>query len=90
MLQPGLFATARIELPAARRTLVVPAAAVWTDAGVPKLYVTRNDRAELRIVQLGRELGEFVEVVRGLSAGERVVAKATPELADGALITETR
>ena len=90
MLQPGLFATARIELPAARRTLVVPAAAVWTDAGVPKLYVTRNDRAELRIVQLGRELGEFVEVVRGLAAGERVVAKATPELADGALITETR
>ena len=90
MLQPGLFATARIELPAARRTLVVPAAAVWTDAGVPKLYVTKNDRAELRIVQLGRELGEFVEVVRGLAAGERVVAKARPELADGALITEIR
>jgi RND family efflux transporter MFP subunit len=90
MLQPGLFATARIELPAAHRALVVPAAAVWTDAGVPKLYVTKNDRAELRIVQLGRELGEFVEVVRGLSAGERVVAKATTELADGALITEVR
>jgi RND family efflux transporter MFP subunit len=90
MLQPGLFATARIELPASRRTLVVPSAAVWTDAGVPKLYVTKNDRAELRIVQLGRELGEFVEVVRGLSAGERVVAKAVPELADGALISEAR
>jgi len=41
-------------------------------------------------VQLGRELGEFVEVVRGLSAGERVVAEGAPELADGALISESR
>jgi len=90
MLQPGLFATARIELPASRRALVVPSAAVWTDAGVSKLYVTKTDRAELRIVQLGRELGEFVEVVRGLSAGERVVAEGAPELADGALISESR
>jgi multidrug efflux pump subunit AcrA (membrane-fusion protein) len=57
---------------------------------VSKLYVTKNDRAELRIVQLGRELGEFVEVVRGLSAGERVVAKGALELADGALISESR
>jgi len=89
-LQPGLFATARIELPASRRTLVVPSASVWTDAGVPKLYVAKGDRAELRIVQLGRELGDVVEVARGLSVGERVVAKATPGLADGAAIAESR
>ncbi len=90
ILQPGLFATARIELPASRRTLVVPSAAVWSDAGVPKLYVAKGDRAELRIVQLGRELGDAVEVARGLSAGERVVAKATPGLADGTPILEAR
>jgi multidrug efflux pump subunit AcrA (membrane-fusion protein) len=90
MLQPGLFATARIELPGNRRTLVVPSAAVWADAGVSKLYVAKGDRTELRIVQLGRELGDVVEVVRGLSTGERVVAKATPGLADGAAIAETR
>jgi len=90
MLQPGLFATARIELPASRRTLVVPSAAVWNDAGVPKLYVAKGDRAELRIVQLGRELGDVVEVVRGLSTGERVVAKTTPGLNDGTAIAEAR
>jgi len=90
LLQPGLFATARIELPASRRALVVPSTAVWTDAGVPKLYVARGDRAELRIVQLGRELGDVLEVARGLSAGERVVTKPTLGLTDGAAIAETR
>ena len=89
MLQPGLFATARIELPGNQRALVVPSAAVWTDAGVQKLYVAKGDRAELRIVQMGRELGAVVEVARGLSVGERVVAKATAGLADGAAIVET-
>jgi RND family efflux transporter MFP subunit len=88
MLQPGLFATARIELPAKRPSLFVPASAVWTDAGVPKLYVAKGDRAELRFVQLGREAGDSIEVVRGVSAGERVVSKVTPDLSDGAPITE--
>jgi RND family efflux transporter MFP subunit len=88
LLQPGLFATARIELPASRRALVVPSTAVWTDAGVPKLYVARGDRAEIRIVQLGRELGDAVEVVRGLSAGERVVTRPTTGLGDGMPIAE--
>ncbi len=90
ILQPGLFATARIELPASRRALVVPSTAVWTDAGVSKLYVAKGDRAELRIVQLGRELGDVLEVARGLSAGERVVAKPTPGLSDGTPIIEAR
>jgi membrane fusion protein, multidrug efflux system len=90
LLQPGLFATARIELPASRRSLVIPSTAVWTDASVPKLYVARGDRAELRIVQLGRELGDVVEVARGLSVGERVVARPTPGLTDGTPILEAR
>jgi len=86
LLQPGLFATARIELPAKRPSVLVPTSAVWTDAGVGKLYVATGDRAELRIVQVGREMGHAIEVVRGVSAGERVVTAVTPDLTDGAPI----
>ncbi len=48
LLQPGLFATAGIELPAARPSVMVPAAAVKSDGGVFKLFVAKGDRAEAR------------------------------------------
>jgi RND family efflux transporter MFP subunit len=87
LLQPGLFATARIELPAARPSVVVPVAAVKNEGGVFKLFVAKNGRAEARIVQIGREAGGSVEILRGLAAGERVVSPQTIGLADGAPIT---
>jgi len=86
LLQPGLFATAHIELPAARPSMLVPTAAVRNDGGVFKLFVTKNDRAEARIVQVGREAGGSVEILRGLQTGERIVSPQVDGLADGALI----
>ena len=90
LLQPGLFATARIELPATRPSVLVPAAAVRTEAGVSRMYVAKGDRAELRFVQVGREADGRVEILRGLAAGERVVLQAAETLADGAAITAAK
>jgi membrane fusion protein (multidrug efflux system) len=89
LLQPGLFATARIELPAMRPSVLVPSAAVQIEAGVARVFVARGDRAELRFVQMGREAGGLVEILRGVTAGERVVVQAGQDLADGAAITVT-
>jgi membrane fusion protein, multidrug efflux system len=86
LLQPGLFATAHIELPAARPSVMIPAPAVKNEGGVFKLFVARNDRAEARIVQVGREAGGSIEILRGLSAGERVVSRQASGLTDGAAI----
>ncbi len=82
-LQPGLFATARIELPAGAPTPFVPASAVQTEAGVSRLFVLKGDRAEQRFVQLGRRVDAHVEILRGLQAGERVATAPPAELADG-------
>ena len=87
-LHPGFFATARIELPSADRALFVPAAAVLTDGTIPKLFVIKDDRAEQRFVQVGRRTGSHVEIVRGLSAGERVAVTGLDQLTDGAPVTE--
>ncbi len=86
LLQPGLFATAHIQLPAARPSVMVPAAAVKNEGGVFKLFVAKEDTAEVRIVQTGREAGGSVEILRGLSAGERVVSSQANGLTDGAAI----
>jgi membrane fusion protein (multidrug efflux system) len=86
LLQPGLFATARIELPSTRPRVMVPAAAVKGEGGVFKLFIAKGDRAEARLVQVGREADGRLEILRGLAAGERVVSPQVPSLADGALI----
>ncbi len=86
LLQPGLFATARIEVPGMRPSLMVPAPAVRNEGGIFTLFVAKNDRAEARIVQLGRDAGGSVEIVRGLVAGERVISSPAAGLADGAPI----
>jgi len=87
-LQPGLFATARIELPAGPPMPLAPASAVRTEAGVSRLFVVTNGRAELRFVQLGRAVDGQVEVLRGLKAGERVVTSAPTTLGDGAPVAD--
>jgi RND family efflux transporter MFP subunit len=87
LLQPGLFATARVELPAGPPTPFVPGAAVQTEAGISRLFVVRNGRAEQRFVQLGRQVDGQVEVLRGLAAGERVAAPVPATLVDGAPVS---
>lgn len=87
LLQPGLFATAHIQLPAVQPSVVVPAAAVRNEGGVFTLVVAKNDRAQVRIVQVGRETGGSVEILRGIQTGERVVVRPADGLADDAPLT---
>ncbi|HEX7615688.1 MAG TPA: efflux RND transporter periplasmic adaptor subunit [Thermoanaerobaculia bacterium] len=83
ILKPGLFVTARVELPKKDATLLVPAAAVVTDSGVSHSFVLGKDRVSERIVAVGDRYGDDVEVRTGLSAGERVVVNPDRQLADG-------
>ena len=87
LLQPGLFATARIELPAAAPAAFVSGAAVRTEAGVSRAFVLKEDRAELRFVQIGRAVDGLVEILRGLRPGERVATGGLEGLTDGAPVT---
>jgi membrane fusion protein, multidrug efflux system len=82
-LQPGFFASARIALPASRPSVVVPASAVRTEAGVSRVYVARNGRAEVRLVQIGTEDEGRSEILRGVAAGEQVITSPADHLADG-------
>jgi RND family efflux transporter MFP subunit len=71
---PGMFA--RVWLPAAQGAagrLVVPAAAIVRRAEMTGIYVVGAKGAPvLRQVRLGRLSGDTVEVLSGLSAGDRV------------------
>jgi membrane fusion protein (multidrug efflux system) len=83
LLKPGLFVTARVELPNTDATLLVPSAAVVTDSGVSHVYVLGKDRLSERIVALGDRHGDAVEIRSGVLAGERVVVNPDLRLTDG-------
>jgi len=83
ILKPGLFATARVELPKAEATLLVPAAALVTEAGVSHLFVLGESRVWERIVALGDRYGDSVEIRSGVKAGEKVVVSPDRRLLDG-------
>ena len=63
--------------------LWIPAAALRGDGGARVVFVARGGAVERRAVTTGVEDGGDVEVLAGLSAGERVVVEGPPELADG-------
>jgi len=73
-LVPGMFARAWIPSQGASDSRVyVPSKAIVRRAELTALYVINSEgRALLRQVRLGRAAGERVEVLSGLSAGERV------------------
>jgi HlyD family secretion protein len=61
--------------------------AIRTLDGKTVVFVLRDDRVERRAVRAGLEQGNEVEVLSGLSAGERVVIEGPPTLKDGDRVT---
>ena len=63
--------------------LLMPAAAARNQDGQDIVYVVRGDLVERRAVRLGSVVGDQVEVIAGLTAGERLIVDGPADLADG-------
>jgi RND family efflux transporter MFP subunit len=74
-LSPGAFAKAEVVVQEEERVVAVPAAAVVTFAGVEKVLTVKDGKSEERRVTTGRRIGDRVEIVSGLKAGEPVVVQ---------------
>jgi len=61
--------------------------AIRTVDGKTVVFVVRDDRVERRAVRAGRENGNDVDVLSGLTVGEKVVVEAPATLKDGDRIT---
>lgn len=87
-VRSGQFA--RVAWPAGQGTaLVAPATAVTNFGQMERAFVVAEGRATLRLVKTGARHGDQVEILSGLSAGERVVADGAATLRDGQLVEVT-
>jgi RND family efflux transporter MFP subunit len=68
---------------APRARVLAPKNAVRQQDGKSVVFVVRDDRVERRAVQVGAEEGDEVEVLSGLSSGDRIVVDVPATLKDG-------
>lgn len=87
-LKPGQFATVRILQERAEPAVLVPARAVVTEAGVSRVFVIKDGRAEQRVVQTGQTEGDLIEIRSGINADEQVATSNLEQLSDGAAVKQ--
>lgn len=72
-LKPGTYVNVLFQIPLGTRLAAPRGAALDTGARQIVFVVHDRERFEPRVVRLGHSAGEWVEVLEGLEAGERVV-----------------
>jgi HlyD family secretion protein len=70
----GLFAEGEIVVEENDKVLAVPQASIQSFAGVQKVWVVRQSKAQAHRIRTGRTSGDFVEVVEGLQPGDVLIA----------------
>jgi RND family efflux transporter MFP subunit len=84
-VRSGMFGKA--EFPSGtRKLLAVPAAAVIERGQMQSVVTVENGTAHVRLITAGTRGAGWVEVLSGLSAGEKVVTPAPAAVADGARV----
>lgn len=83
---PGLMSGqfARLEVPVGESdALLAPDSAVVERGQLEILFVVADGHAQLRLVKTGRHIGDQVEILSGLDAGDVVVIHGASQLTDG-------
>jgi membrane fusion protein (multidrug efflux system) len=86
-VRPGQLGRVDLALPAIERQ-VIPYPALRRDAQGEFVYVVSDGTVQRRAVRSGLLLGEDVEIVEGLTDGQRVVVRGFLGLADGKPVSE--
>ena len=86
VLKPGTFARVHVESGKVDDVLTLPYAALQYRYGVNRVFVVQGDRLAIRELQVGERLGDRIEIVSGVKAGEKVAITDVDSLADGALV----
>lgn len=87
LLQPGTYAEVHFNLPPNPNVLTIPATAlVFRQEGLQVAVVGPNGKAELKSVTLGRNFGDDVEVLTGLSPTDEVIDSPPDSIANGEVV----
>jgi len=86
-LKPGTFARVHIESDKVDNVLTLPYATMQYRYGVNRVFVVEGDKLAVRELKVGDRLGERIEILSGVKAGEQVAATDVDNLTDGAKVS---
>jgi RND family efflux transporter MFP subunit len=90
-LRPGMFVQVELVLSRNNEVVVVPANAIYTLAGLSKVFVVRNDKIVEHRITPGQEIKGWIEVPREeIKAGDEVAVSALPQLIQNAAVRATK
>ena len=91
-INSGTFARVSFKV-GERQTMMIPASAVVVRAGITGVFVVNQDgKVHFRMIRPGKRMGDKVEVLAGLSLGERIVISPNNQLlrnGDAVKVTKT-
>lgn len=86
-LFPSQFVNVQLQIRTIENAVVVPVAAVRQSGSGEFVFVLQEDRTvKQRAVVRGQPVGERVQIVSGLSIGERVITEGADRLRDGSRV----
>ena len=84
LLLPGMYAQVRVMPSGAQATVRIPANTLIFDAAGTRVAVVGRDNVlHLKQIKEGRDFGQGIEVLSGVSAEDRLVSNPTDNLKDG-------
>ncbi len=86
-LWPGTYADVSFDLPADTKIVQIPASALlFQSEGLQVAVLGPENKVEIRSVRVGRNFGTMVEVLSGVSAGDRVIDSPPDSIVAGQLV----
>ncbi|GAB3263552.1 multidrug efflux RND transporter periplasmic adaptor MexH [Larkinella harenae] len=89
-LKAGTFVNVDFSQKSNQKALQIPRTALVESIKNPYVYVVEGNVAKQRKIKVGREFGDTIEVLEGLSAGDQVVATGQLNLSDGKAVQITK
>jgi RND family efflux transporter MFP subunit len=87
LLEPGTYAEVHFNLPPDPRVLTIPTTAlVFRESDLQAAVVGPDGRVELKRITIGRDLGNSVRVLAGLSPSDRVINNPSDSLVEGEIV----
>jgi RND family efflux transporter MFP subunit len=86
-LRAGMYGRATFEIPSGRPSLVIPRSALLGSVNNAQVFILDGDSVRLTNIVAGSQYANTLEVVKGLSKGDKVVTNGQINLSDGAKVT---
>ncbi len=83
VLKPGTFARVHIESGKVDSVLTLPYATMQYRYGVNRVFLLDGDKLTAHELKVGERLGDRIEIISGVKAGDRVAATDIEKLTDG-------